>query len=365
MDYAPANIAKTQAEQGLYYTPTIGPYDYWAIEYGYKPISGDEKGELAKIAGRSGEAGLSFSTDEDTRPFDPDPFSNQFDLGKDPLNFVRRQLTHTNEMVPTVVKSAVRNGEGYQRARQAFGLLLKEYWRALMFATRFPGGIAVNRHHKAEQGAAPPFQMIDPALQREAMQLIVAQGFAPPSYDGAMLNFLAPTRWSHWGLDDAFRIDFPIHDEIEIYQSMALSQLLTSTKLARILDNEYKIPADQDAYTLSEHLRLLVDGVFAECLSGTAQGEFTARKAYIPSFRRNLQREGVRRLAQLITHDSGAPPDARTLARQHLSRLDASIAVLLEKPGLTLDDYSRAHLVDSRERIRQALHAEVIVPAVN
>ena len=53
MDYAPANIAKTKAEQGLYYTPTIGPYDYWAIEYGYKSISGDEKAELAKIASRS------------------------------------------------------------------------------------------------------------------------------------------------------------------------------------------------------------------------------------------------------------------------------------------------------------------------
>jgi len=98
MDYAPANIAKTKAEQGLYYTPTIGPYDYWAIEYGYKSISGDEKTELAKIASRSNEPGLSYATDEDTRSFDPDPFSNKSDLGKDPLTFVRRQLQHTNEM---------------------------------------------------------------------------------------------------------------------------------------------------------------------------------------------------------------------------------------------------------------------------
>ena len=64
-------------KQGDYYTPTIGPYDMWAIEYGYKPIdansSQEELPELKKIASRSGEPGLAYSTDEDTRGIDPDP----------------------------------------------------------------------------------------------------------------------------------------------------------------------------------------------------------------------------------------------------------------------------------------------------
>src|SRR5690606_29720128 len=52
MDYAPANIAAKGSKQGHYYTPTIGPYDYWAIEYGYKPITGKEEDGLEKIASR-------------------------------------------------------------------------------------------------------------------------------------------------------------------------------------------------------------------------------------------------------------------------------------------------------------------------
>ena len=71
----------------------------------------------------------------------PDPLSNRFDLGKDPLAFVRRQIQHADEMVPKVVEKAVSDGEGYQRARQAFGLLFREYWRAVLFASRFPGGV--------------------------------------------------------------------------------------------------------------------------------------------------------------------------------------------------------------------------------
>ena len=93
MDYAPANISPSGVTQADYYSTTIGPYDKWAIEYGYKPIAaGSPEGELSelkKIAARSGEAGFMYSTDEDTRGIDPDPLSNRWDLGKDTLEFAK------------------------------------------------------------------------------------------------------------------------------------------------------------------------------------------------------------------------------------------------------------------------------------
>src|SRR5439155_483185 len=70
MDYNPANIVPKGWKQGDYYPTTLGPYDTWAIEYGYKPFSGGTTGEqsdLKKIASKSGEAALAFATDEDTR----------------------------------------------------------------------------------------------------------------------------------------------------------------------------------------------------------------------------------------------------------------------------------------------------------
>ena len=56
MDYNPINIAPHGQKQGDYATTTIGPYDYWAIEYAYKPIDGDEEEELKKIAARAARA---------------------------------------------------------------------------------------------------------------------------------------------------------------------------------------------------------------------------------------------------------------------------------------------------------------------
>ena len=92
MDYNPANIVPKGWKQGDYYTTTLGPYDYWAIEYGYKPLSGGTHGEateLKKIAARSGEPALDYATDEDTRGIDPDPDSNRFDMGADPIEYAK------------------------------------------------------------------------------------------------------------------------------------------------------------------------------------------------------------------------------------------------------------------------------------
>ncbi len=365
MDYSPANIVPKGDKQGLYFSQTIGPYDYWAIEYGYKPLKGDEKKELAAIACRAGEPGLDYATDEDTMSTSADPLSNRSDLGKDPLAFVRRQMKHADELIPKVVERAVDDGDGYQRARQAFGLLFSEYWRSALFAARFPGGVYVHRDHKGDKGGRPPFRLVEPEKQREAMKLIVDSAFASPQYDGAMLNHLASTRWSHWGIREPGRVDYPIHNQVGLMQTQILGLLLNSTTLERILDNEYKTPADQAPYTLAEHMRALVDGAFSEWKKADAAGEFSDRQPYINSLRRNLQRQTLTRMASLVTQGGSAPPDARTLARMHLTSLGEGIDGLLKSGALKLDDYSRAHLQDSRERIRQALNVEVSVPGVN
>ena len=91
MDYNPINIAPKGKKQGDYTTTTIGPYDYWAIEYAYKPIDGDEAAELKKIAARSPEPDLVYATDEDMF-LNNDPLVNAYDLGSDPCRFGKDRI---------------------------------------------------------------------------------------------------------------------------------------------------------------------------------------------------------------------------------------------------------------------------------
>ena len=72
-----------------------------------------------------------------------------------------------------------------------------------------------------------------------------------------------------------------IYEEVLAAQSSILRQLLNSTTLRRILDNEFKAPSDQEPYTLAEHEKLIVDGIFAELKPAEMKGEFTAKKPMI------------------------------------------------------------------------------------
>lgn len=363
MDYLPVNIVPAGAKQGNYVTPTIGPYDYWAIEYGYATVSGDEAAGLLKIASRGTEPGLDFATDEDLF-IQNDPRVNLFDLGKNPEEYARRRIALVQDLIPKIVERSVDVGEGFQRARVAFGILFNEYWHNVAIAAPMVAGIYANRDHKGDPNARPPLQVVEAAKQRDGMKLILDQGFRVPVIPPAILNSLAATNWLHWGTRPPSRGDYPIHASVLQQQSMLVGYLLSPATLARLQDSEVKVEGDTDVYTAAEHLKTVVDSAFAEFRTEVA-GEYTNRKPLIDSFRRNLQRFTLREVSYLVTLPFSATDDARTLARMHLSQLDQQITTLLGRADIKLDDYSRSHLLDCQERIRKVLQAEVTVPYVN
>lgn len=54
MDYLPPLLFAENSLEGCFMSPTIGPYDYWAIEYGYRPFDATYKGK-AKDEGQTPE----------------------------------------------------------------------------------------------------------------------------------------------------------------------------------------------------------------------------------------------------------------------------------------------------------------------
>ena len=66
------------------------------------------------------------------------------------MNFASRQMKLSTELMPKLLERAVKKGEGYQKARQAFNKLFQEYWRTAQYAAKFPGGMFVNRDHDGD-----------------------------------------------------------------------------------------------------------------------------------------------------------------------------------------------------------------------
>ncbi|MCX7430108.1 MAG: zinc-dependent metalloprotease [Planctomycetia bacterium] len=369
MDYIPVNIVPKGKTQGDYYTAKLGPYDMWAIEYGYRPISAGnpeaELPELDKIAGRSGEPALAYATDEETEFGDPDPLSNRFDLGSDPLEFAKSRAELVAQVMPLIAdrmtaKEKDGRARGYERVRQAFGVLLAAHGQAMHTASRLVGGLHTSRSHKGDANAPSPFRVVEPQKQRDALALIEQQMFSaqPFTFPPELYNQLVATNWTHWGSNPPDREDYPVHDAILMWQSRVLGRLLNPLTLDRIRDSELKVPADQDAFTTAELLDRLTKSIMAE-VDATAPGDYTVRKPAVGSLRRGLQRQYVSRLSSLAIAPSGVTPDAQAIAAAQLRSLEGRIGALLAKNDVKLDDYSRAHLGELQARIRKVLDASL------
>ena len=351
MDYIPVNMMPSGETQGDYFSTTIGPYDKWAIEYGYKPIKASspdgEEAELEKIASRSGEKGLTYSTDEDTRGIDPDPHSMRFDFSNDLVEYARSQAKLVSESMKHVVDDATKDGDGYQHARQAFGILLARHGEVMFDASRYIGGLYVNRSHKGDPKAAKPLEVVPAEKQRAALTLVEEQVFndKPFNFPPDLYNELAASHWDHWGSPIAERGDYPAHEIILMWQDRILSKLLSPLTLSRVHDNELKTKADVDALTTADLLEGLTKAVYSE-VDTTKEGEFTNRKPAISSLRRNLQRDYLRRISELAMGETSAPADCQTVAYAELGKLKKRIDSLVDGQ-VKLDSYSKAHLQET------------------
>ena len=363
MDYTPINFAPKGKKQGDFYSRTIGPYDYWAIEYGYKPLSGGssegELPELKKIAARGAESALNYATDEDCRGVDPDPLVNRFDLGKDPVAFARRQVELIHQLLPGLADRMTKKGEGYERVRRAFNILLANHGSAMYFTARFVGGVYVHRDHKGDPDARPPLVVVSPVKQREALALLEEEALGENAFQfpAELYNYLATPKWSHWGTEVNLRVDYPVHEIILIWQDRVLAHLLSSLTLSRIADSELKVPADQDVFTAAELIERLTKTIFSE--TETIGGDkYTNRKPAVSSLRRGLQRRYLEHLSNLALGNTLAPDDCQTIAYAELEALEARINGVLAGKA-RLDSYSRAHFRETAVRIRKVLDARL------
>lgn len=376
MDYAPVNLAPKGTKQGDYFTTTIGPYDYWAIEYAYKPFSGGTEGEyedLKKIATRCAGPGLDYSTDEDLFT-SSDPLVNQWDLGNDPMKFAQERMVLAQELMKGLADRVVDKGEGYQRARQAFGMLLSQYGNGAHLVSNYIGGQYVHRDHFGDPDGREPLVPVPAARQREALKFLQDHILTDKSFQfpPQLLRKLGADRWLHWGNEAAAfgNIDYPVNERVLRIQRVALGHIYDPEVLGRIQNNALKVEKEE-AFTLAELFRGVSDAVWSDL----PREGMAAPSSVI---RRNLQREHLKELTNLVLgkKSSGgglfiifgggggsgnAPADAKSLARMHLRDIHKRITRIVEDKESKLDDTTRAHLEESQDRIAKVLNAAMQV----
>lgn len=351
MDYNPPNVQGLSKPGVAFYSSTIGPYDKWAIEYGYADIAATtpegERAKLSQIAARSGLPGHLYMTDEDADAVNP--FVVRFDNAKDPIVYSEKLIAAAQRIRTYALKHLPKAGDSYE---ERTAMILRSYamvFREGRLTSRFIGGIESNRTRRGDQGSRHSLRPVDAQLQRDALRLIskkvLSQATVALPEDVMMnlsRNFDDPSG-SQWFA--------PLREYLSNNLILMYATCMSADTTDRIAENQFKWGAAKDAYTLDEHFSALIGAVFSEIGSDMP----------INGVRRDLQRFAFNGLMTQVNAAPGAiSEDVRILASSNLKRLNQRVNAQLSRTR-KLDQLTIVHLQEMRDGLRRFMDRSVTV----
>ena len=326
MDYGRFNYV-AQPEDGARLIPIIGPYDEFAVEWGYREFADaetfeQEKEELDKLVARQ--------RDDPTLRFgDPnpgeDPSQQTEDLGSDPVAATELGLKNLERVAGYLVEATSEEGENYDLLRTMYDQLVAQLSREMGHVCNVVGGVVRDNVYYGD--ADRQYTAVPAERQRKAVAFLNEHAFKIPDF---LLRADVLRRLEADGAAD----------RILGMQRGLLGSLMREGRLGRMAE-QAAVEPDAEPYLPIDLMVDLTDGIFSE-LSGDGDAE-------IDLYRRNLQRAYVDVLIDQVEADS-ASSDLPALARGELRRL---VGMLGDRDGAS--PTTTYHLEDLRARIAQAL----------
>jgi hypothetical protein len=287
MDYAAINLTKDRSKQGQYVDVAVGPYDHWAIQFGYTPFKSES--DKTNLLSRSTEPELIFGNDADDmrapgKAIDPRVMIG--DLSNDQITYSNNIFGLVDEMMKGVKTKFSKKGESYQELRRVYYVLSGQRATAAGVVSRFIGGVYVDRAMVGQKGETKPYTPVALSDQKRAMETLTKYVFAPDAFDAPndLYNYLALQRRGY----NFFRgpEDPKIHNQVLSYQKNVLAHVLHPNTTQRIVDSELY----GNEYKLSSMMTDLNNAVFKADAAGS-----------VNSFRQNIQVEYTKTLIAMLT----------------------------------------------------------------
>ncbi len=328
MDYSRFNYV-AQPEDNLALediVPRVGPYDKYAIMWGYKPIPGartpDEERPMLDRWARM----------QDTIPWYRFSANNEFGgygtlneaVGDaDPVKSTGLGFKNIRRVVDYIPGAAIRAGEDNSDLKEIYDRTVGQWATEANHVATIVGGGSVQ--YKSGSQSGPVYVALPKSRQREAVQFLNENVFRTPTY------LIKP--------EIASRIEAGgMIARINGAQMRVMSNLFDDGRLNRLLEGEAVASpsARGETYTLAELLDDVRRGVWSEIYSGGS----------IDAFRRELQNDYL----TLIANKLNPPPENPQLAMQRA-------AFGIPRPAPLSDDAKselRGTLVTLRNDLRAA-----------
>ena len=336
MDYPAINLTRDRSKQGQYNSTDVGPYDLWAIQYGYTPFkSAVEKNKLLSLSTRPEHI---FGNDADDmrapgKAIDPRVMIG--DLSNDQIRYSIDRIELINSMMAGVKAKFTKGGKSFQELRRVYFVLSRQRATAANVISRFIGGVYVDRAMAGQEGGTQPYTPVSLRDQKRAMNALGKYVFAPDAFKAPanLYSYLALRRRGF----NFFRgpEDPKIHNQVLTYQRNVLRHILHRNTLQRINDSGLY----GNKYSLSMFMTDLNNAVFKADILGN-----------VNSFRQNLQIEYTNGLIAIAKkgRTNRHSNVTRSLALYNLTRIKA-----MSRPTGNIS--SRAHKYHLRTLVDNTL----------
>ncbi|MEN2280537.1 zinc-dependent metalloprotease [Algoriphagus sp. SE2] len=342
MDYARFNYIAQPGDEGVSLMPNVGPYDKYAIAWGYRPIpeaSTPEEEQLTLdkwITSKNGDPIYRYGRQGNSY----DPTAQSEDLGDNSMKASEYGIANLKRIVPNLEEWTKEEGKpfkDYDDLEEMYGQVVTQFNRYMGHVRTNVGGVA--EIYKSAGQDEPVYIHTSKEIQKSAVEFLNKELFASPA----------------WLMDDAIfaRIDdFGALERVRGVQANTLNGILEWGRLGRVIENEAL--NGSDAYTMTELFNDLRKGIWTELSSGKT----------IDVHRRALQRAHIERLEYLLTQDepsvsaafrryvgpqiNASQSDIRPVVRGELKTLQRQVNAAISR---TSDNMSKLHLEDLSARI--------------
>ncbi|RAI89380.1 zinc-dependent metalloprotease [Algoriphagus yeomjeoni] len=298
MDYTRYNYVAQPGDEGVRWVRMLGPYDNYAINWGYRYIPNADSPEAEKpilnswIREKAGDPVYLFG-----RGNSFDPSDQTESVGDDPVKASTYGLANLKIVAPNLAKWTATAGEGYDDLEELYGELIGVWSRFANHVVTNIGGVYQELKTTDQSGFV--YTPTPKAEQVNAMKFLNDHVFTTPDWllQKEILNNIEASG---------------AVAGIGSMQSRLLSSVLRMDRLERLIENEAL--NGSSVYTMTQMLADLRKGIWSE-LSGSRD---------IDTFRRNLQRAHVELLASLMTQDENNRSDVSAAVRAELKTIQTT-----------------------------------------
>ena len=389
MDYARYNYVAQPGDGVTAVSPHIGPYDIFAIEYGYRwyglPTPEAEKDVLYDFLNKHNGRLYKYSEAQDPRSA-VDPRAQNEDLGDDPVRSSELGIANLKRIVPEIIKwtTTGEKGQTYEEASRLYYAVITQWNNYLYHVMANIGGIYIENTTVGD--GVKTYTYVEKEKQEASLDFLLNEVLCYPRwlFDTEISDYTFLLRKNPTGV-----IEYAPSQILKNTQGYIFWDLLLNDRLMRMLENELK--NGKKAFTVVEMMDKMHNSIFATTIKGGTPDvmERNLQKGFLDALiTAAAESEGVKINKQLTatsgnpylfhhtpwcSHDEFAIEQAERMgARRELSfyggqvnRISDAISVkrgellrikkLLESRRNTSDTAARYHYDDMILRINTAL----------